>query len=103
MKNGTDVGEGFTRASARGDDEVFARYAQTDGFQLMAVERVALEDIGYRVVEQACLRDVFDAASLLVGRIELEERVGPELSFGQDAESTFWLIAGSAILIKLRM
>ena len=83
MKNGTNVGEGFTRAGARGDDEVFARYAQTDGFQLMAVESVALEEIRHRVVEHACLRDFFDAPSLFVIGIELKERVGPELTFGQ--------------------
>ena len=81
MKNGTDVGEGFARAGARSNDEVFARYAQADGFELMAVERVALEDIGHRVVEQAGLRNVFDAAGLLVGGIELKERIGPELAF----------------------
>ena len=83
MKDGADVGERFTRASARGDDEVFARRAQTDGFELMAVEGVALEDFGDRVVEQAALRDVFDAAGQFVGWVELEEWIGPELTFGE--------------------
>ena len=49
----------------------------------MAVEGVALEDFGDRVVEQAALRDVFDAAGQFVGWVELEERVGPELTFGE--------------------
>ena len=68
----------------------------------MAVEKVALEDFGRRVVEQPALSDVLDAAGLFVGWVELEEWIGPELTFGE-RRSTFLLMAGSAILMKLLM
>ncbi len=81
IENGANISQGFARAGAGSDDEVFARDAQPDGFQLMAVQRVALEDIGHRVVEQAALGKFFDAAGLFVGWIELEKWVGPKLTF----------------------
>ena len=48
------------------------------------------------------LRDFCDAAGQFIGRVELEERVGPELAFGKRGID-FSLIAGSAMLMKLLM
>ena len=45
VKDGADVGERFTGAGARGDDEVLASRTQADRFDLVAIERVALEDV----------------------------------------------------------
>ena len=60
-----------------------ALHAQTNSFQLMLIDRVALKNVRRRGMKYARLSYTLDAPNLFVGRVELEERVGPELTIGQ--------------------
>jgi hypothetical protein len=62
MKNRADVGQRFTRAGARSDDEILASGAQLDGVDLVAIERVALEDVANIGVNIPRLRQLVEAA-----------------------------------------
>ena len=81
MEDRADIRERLAGARPRGHDEVLAGGAELDRLKLVAVERVALEDVGDGPVEHASLDDLRNASSHLVGRVELKQRLWPELSF----------------------
>jgi hypothetical protein len=62
MKNRADVGQRLTRAGARCDNEVLASGTQLDGVDLVAIERVSLEDVANIGVNIPCLRQLVEAA-----------------------------------------
>ena len=53
VENRADVSERLAGARARGDDEILAGRPEPDRFHLVAIERIALENVGNRRVHQA--------------------------------------------------
>src|SRR5580658_7801492 len=83
MKDGSYVCKGLSRSSARGYNKISTLYAETNSFQLVLIDRVASENVRHRGMKYARFSYTLDAPNLFVGRVELEERVGPELTIGQ--------------------
>ena len=78
VEDRSDVGERLARTGTRGDDEVSPGSSELDGINLVPVERVALQDVCHRGMENSFGRGLDNGPGQLERRIELKQRLRPE-------------------------